>query len=647
MVVRIQFAQAWRSLHGLGWCCALLIGAQSVYPQDRTLILDPEAWPRIQSEVETDPKTESRIAELLSEMTLEEKLGQMVQAEIKHASPGDVRRFHLGSVLNGGGSWPNGNVNSSHEDWLELAYQYHLASTDTERGRTGVPLIWGTDAVHGHNNVVGATLFPHNIGLGAANDESLVEEIGRATALEVAATGIHWTFAPTLAVARDDRWGRTYESYSEDPEIVARLGAALVRGLQGSTDHERFDADRVIATAKHFVGDGGTLNGRDQGDVFTDERTLREMHGAGYFSSLAAGAQVVMASYSTWRGFKMHGNKYLLTTILKHRMGFDGLVVGDWNGHEQVPECEVDSCAAAINAGVDMIMVPEEWRAFLRNSLRQARAGEIEESRINDAVARILRVKLRAGLFDGWNEDRPGLRKVGHAEHRALARRAARQSLVLLKNEHQTLPLRPSTRVLVAGHGADEFEIQTGGWTVTWQGRDNRRQHYSGATSILQGIREAVAPAGGHVTFDPRGRSDGEFDVAVVVFGESAYAEGEGDRNHLVYSEGNSEPLKILQHMRERGIASVAVFLSGRPMVVNEELAASSAFIAAWLPGSEGGAIADLVFADERGRPRYDFRGRLSFSWPRDRSQVLLNRDDDVYFPLFPVGFGLEYGVAR
>ena len=647
MLMRTHFARVRRRLNGLVWCYMLMLGAQSAYPQDRTLVLDPEAWPRIQSAVASDPKIETRIAELLSQMTLEEKLGQMVQAEIKSASPRDVRRFHLGSVLNGGGSWPNGKVNSSHQDWLELAREYDLASIDTEGGRTGVPIIWGTDAVHGHNNVVGATLFPHNIGLGAANDEALIEEIGRATALEVAATGIDWTFAPTLAVVRDDRWGRTYEGYSEDPEIVARLGAALVRGLQGATQDERFGPDRVLATAKHFLGDGGTLNGRDQGDVFTDERTLRDRHGAGYFSSLATGVQVVMASYSTWRGYKMHGNKYFLTTVLKNRMGFDGFVVGDWNGHEQVPGCAVDSCAAAINAGVDMIMVPEEWRAFLRNSLYAARAGEIEESRINDAVARILRVKLRAGLFDGWNEQRPGLQLVGHPEHRALARRAARQSLVLLKNEDQTLPLRPDARMLVAGHGADDFEIQTGGWTISWQGRDNRREHYSGATSILEGIRETVEPAGGLVTFDPKGRSDSEFDVAIVVFGERAYAEGEGDRNHLVYQEGDSEPLRVLQRMRERGIPSVAVFLSGRPMVVNEELAASSAFVAAWLPGSEGGAIADLLFADEQGKPRFNFHGKLSFSWPRDKSQVLLNRDNDVYFPLFPQGFGLTYQTAQ
>lgn len=610
-------------------------------------MLVPEAWPRVQSAVQPDAKIETRIAELLSEMTLEEKLGQMVQAEIKYANPTDVRRYHLGSVLNGGGSWPNRDVNSTPEDWLELAREYHVASTDTSEGRAAVPIIWGTDAVHGHNNVVGATLFPHNIGLGAANDEALVERIGHATALEVAATGIDWTFAPTLAVVRDDRWGRTYEGFSEDPEVVAKLGAALVRGLQGASDDERFAAGRVIATAKHFLGDGGTLNGRDQGDVFTDERTLRQRHSAGYVSSLAAGAQVVMASYSTWRGYKMHGNKYLLTTVLKNRMGFDGFVVGDWNGHEQVPGCEVDSCATAFNAGVDMIMVPEEWRAFLRNSLRQARAGNIPESRINDAVARILRVKLRAGLFDGWDAERPGLERIGHSQHRALARQAARQSLVLLKNAEQALPLRPNARVLVAGHGADDFEIQTGGWTVSWQGRDNRREHYSGATSILQGIRATVEPAGGQVTFDAKGQSDSEFDVAIIVFGEPAYAEGEGDRSHLVYREGNSEPLKILERMQARDIPSVSVFLSGRPMVVNEELAASSAFIAAWLPGSEGGAIADLIFADEQGKPRHNFRGRLSFSWPRDKSQLRLNRDDDVYLPLFPFGFGLQYNTPN
>ncbi len=621
----------------------LCFGGSSVCAENSTLPLDPQQWPRVASAIGPDAELEARAAALLSTMTLAEKVGQMVQAEIQHASPADVRQYHLGSVLNGGGSWPGQNALSTPEDWVELARAYHRASIDPVGGRTGIPVIWGTDAVHGHNNVVGATLFPHNIGLGAANDPILTERIGRATALETAATGIDWVFSPTLAVARDDRWGRTYESFSEDPEIVARLGAALTRGLQGASTEERFKSGRVLATAKHFLGDGGTLNGRDQGNVLTDERALREIHGTGYFEALAAGAQTVMASFSSWRGRKMHGNKYLLTTVLKGRMGFDGFIIGDWNGHGQLPGCTDDSCAAAINAGIDMIMVPEEWRNFITNTLRQVRAGEIAQSRIDDAVRRILRVKLRAGLFDKGSNPPVDRGWIGHAQHRALARQAARASLVLLKNRNAVLPLQKSARVLVAGHGADDYAVQTGGWTITWQGTDNDRAHYRGATTILQGIRAAVEGGGGSLVQAPKGRFDTSADAAIVVFGEPPYAEGEGDRQHLVYHKYNRRPLNLLGKLRKRRIPTIAVFLSGRPMVVNKELDAADAFVAAWLPGSEGGAIADLLFADNTGAPAYQFTGRLPFSWPRSETQLRLNRDDDVYLPLFPVGYGLRY----
>ena len=625
--------------------CVLLLycGGWSAFAQDSTLALNPDRWPSIASAVGTDARLEARAATLLSNMTLEEKVGQMVQAEIKHASPDEVRKYHLGSVLNGGGSWPNDNAMAAPEAWAELAEAYYRASIDPSGGGTGIPVIWGTDAVHGHNNVIGATLFPHNIGQGAANDPALTERIGRATALETAATGIDWVFAPTLAVARDDRWGRTYESFSEDPEIVARLGAALIRGLQGASGEERFRPGRVLATAKHFLGDGGTLNGRDQGDVLTDERRLREVHAAAYFEALAAGAQTVMASYSSWRGYKMHGNKYLLTTVLKDRMGFDGYIIGDWNGHGQLPGCTDRACAAAINAGIDMIMVPKEWRSFIANTLRQVRSGEIAQSRIDDAVKRILRVKLRAGLFDKGSNPPVSLDWIGHPQHRALARQAARASLVLLKNENGVLPLSGSARVLVTGHAADDFAAQTGGWTITWQGTDNDRAHYRGATTILQGIRAAVESGGGTLIQDANGRFDTSADAAIVVFGESPYAEGEGDLQHLVYHEYNRQPLKALRKLRKRRIPTVAVFLSGRPMVVTKELDAADAFVAAWLPGSEGAAIADLLFADDSGAPAFQFTGRLSFSWPRGAAQVRLNRDDDLYLPLFPFGYGLSY----
>ncbi len=602
---------------------------------------NPALWPKVIDEASSDAELEARISELMAGMSLEEKVGQMVQAEIGSADPAAARRHHLGSVLNGGGSWPDGNAMATPEAWRKMAAAYRSASMDRADGRAGIPILWGTDAVHGHNNVVGATLFPHNIGLGAANDADLMRRIGKATALEVAATGINWTFAPTLAVARNDRWGRTYESFSEEPSLVARLGAPLIAGLQGGSAEQRFAAGRILATAKHFVGDGGTRNGEDQGDVLTDEATLAHRHGAGYVTALAAGAQTVMASFSSWRGLKMHGNKYLLTTILKERMGFDGFVIGDWNGHDQVPGCTVYACAAAINAGVDMIMVPEKWHPFILSTLRQVQAGRIETARIDDAVRRILRVKLRAGLFEA-EQNLPETSVIGQATHRALAREAVRKSLVLLKNERGLLPLDPAGHIGVVGAAADDPAIQNGGWTVTWQGTENPPERYRGVTTLLQGFEAAVVAADGRISHSAEGRFDEAPDAVILVFGEQPYAEGEGDRESLLFSARDAKPLRIMRQLRRQGVPVVAVFLSGRAMLVNEEIDAVDAFVAAWLPGSEGAGVADLLFADPLGR---DFTGKLPFSWPQTEYQARLglNRDDDTYTPRFPFGYGLTY----
>lgn len=611
---------------------------------------DAVEWPRVISGAAADAALEEQVESLLSRMTLEQKVGQMVQAEIQNVTPAEVRDYHLGSVLNGGGSYPNLSRASSVAEWVALADSFYDASMDTSGGGLAIPVIWGTDAVHGHNNVRGATLFPHNIGLGAARDPDLIQRIGEATAAAVAATGIDWDFAPTLAVVRDDRWGRTYEGYSEDPEIVRQYAGRMIAGLQGRAGSADFlDASHVVATAKHYLGDGGTDGGVDQGDNLSTERQLLDIHAQGYLSALDAGVQTVMASFNSWRGAKVHGSRYLLTEVLKDRLGFDGFVIGDWNGHAQVPGCSNESCAQAINAGVDMIMVPEDWKALLSNTIAQVRAGEIEESRIDEAVRRILTVKARAGLFTkGRPSSRPfaGDDSLVGPEHRSLARRAVRQSLVLLKNTGGVLPLSRDLSVLVAGDGAHDVARQSGGWSVTWQGTETANEDFPGATSIFAGIRETVTAGGGSATLSMDGSFEERPDVAIVVFGEDPYAEYEGDLESLSFSAGNPGPLELLRRLKRQGIPIVSVFLSGRPLWVNPELNASTAFVAAWLPGTEGGGIADVLFRDQEGEVGYDFRGRLSYSWPMYPSQTRLNRNDADYEPLFGYGFGLSYGVA-
>ncbi|HVS12377.1 MAG TPA: exo 1,3/1,4-beta-D-glucan glucohydrolase [Thermoanaerobaculia bacterium] len=615
--------------------------------------VDPAAWPAVASPVTTGPDEARFVEELLARMTLEEKVGQVIQAEIRYVTPDDVRRYHLGSVLNGGGSHPGNDKRARVEDWLALADAFYEASTDTSDGGQAIPVLWGVDAVHGHNNVIGATLFPHNIGLGAARDPLLVRRIAEITALEVAVTGLDWTFGPTVAVARDDRWGRTYESYSEDPALVRRYAREVVAGLQGRPGTDGWlDSDHVVATAKHFLGDGGTVDGRDQGDAVATEAELRDVHGAGYVSALEAGVQTVMASFSSWHGQKMHGNRALLTDVLKERMGFDGLVVGDWNGHGQLAGCANDSCAAAFNAGIDMFMVPEDWRALHQNTLQQVERGEIAASRLDDAVRRILRVKARAGLF---TRGRPSSRPVagntellGAPEHREIARRAVRESLVLLKNRSRLLPLDPRGRYLVVGDGADDVAKQAGGWTLTWQGTDNVADDFPGATSIWGGIEAAVAGAGGSVELAAGGGYQGSippgpYDAVIAVYGEDPYAEFQGDRESLDYRSAGDRDLVLLEKARAAGHRVVSVFLSGRPLWVNPELNASDAFVAAWLPGSEGAGVADLLFAEPDGDGARDFRGRLSFSWPRAPLQTPLNVGDPDDHPLFPYGFGLGY----
>lgn len=607
----------------------------------------PELWPSAKSVGLVDPATEERIATLLGQMTLEEKVGQLVQADVTTIEPEDLRQFPLGAVLAGGGSGVHKDERAPPAAWAALAQQFRAVAAESRPGHVPVPVMFGIDAVHGHNNVVGAVIFPHNIGLGAAADPDLVRRIGAATAEEIAATGLDWTFAPTLAVPQDRRWGRTYEGYSEDPQLVRRYASAMVEGLQGPPAlAARIQNGHVAATAKHFLADGGTAGGVDQGDAQIPESELIATHSQGYPAAIDAGVLTVMASYSSWNGQKMHGNHALLTDVLKGRMGFDGFVVGDWNGHAQVPGCTADRCAVAINAGVDMVMAPQDWKDLYRNTIAQVKAGEITAARLDDAVRRILRVKMKLGLFDPARPFAGRVELVGAPAHRAVAREAVRKSLVLLKNDG-VLPIRASARVLVVGAGADDIGLQCGGWTISWQGVGNRKTDFPGAQSVSDGIKAALEAGGGVMVHESNGPSvnpkAGRPDVAIVVFGEKPYAEMMGDVKLPLYNDRNG--LTELKRLRKAGIPVIAVLLSGRPLWVNPELNEANAFVAAWLPGTEGGGIADVLIGDGAGKPRTDFTGRLPFSWPRAATLPPYAHGEAYKMPLFARGYGLSYAT--
>jgi beta-glucosidase len=605
-------------------------------------------WPNPRWPLSTDAATERRVQSLLQRMTVEEKVGQVVQADIASVTPEDVRTYHLGSVLNGGNSAPGNDEFAPAARWLELADAFYNASIDTRGNRTAVPVMWGTDAVHGHSNIVGATLFPHNVGLGAMRDPALMARIAAATAAEVRVTGMEWTFAPAVSVPQDVRWGRAYEGYSEDPAVVASYVGVFVRGLQGEPGSPGFlRPPHVLATTKHYLADGGTDGGRDQGDARIQESALRDIHGSGYPPAIEAGVQTVMASFSSWNGEKITGHRGLLTDVLKGRMSFDGFIVSDWNAHGQVRGCTVKTCPQAINAGLDMYMAPDSWRPLYGSLLEQVRAGTIPRARLDDAVARILRVKIRMGLFEaGAPSKRPGggrFELLGNPAHRAIAREAVRKSLVLLKNENGLLPLRPAQRVLVAGDGADNLGKQSGGWTLTWQGTGLDNSRFPGATSIWKGIQAAVTAGGGTAELSVDGRYATRPDVAIVVFGENPYAEFQGDITLLRLREGNDAHLALMRKLRAEKIPVVAIFISGRPLWMNREINASNAFVAAWLPGSEGAGIADVLYRKKDGSVGYDFTGKLSFSWPRTVLHDAAKSGQPGYNPLFAFGYGLRY----
>jgi beta-glucosidase len=637
-------------------------------------------WPRIRSAIRSDPRDEAWIQSVVAAMSLEQKVGQMTQGEIGSLwdattasyQLADLTRLGLGSILNGGGSWPEFNKHAAVGDWMALADAIWDASpTVTVPGRHGptqvkIPTFWGIDAVHGNSNIFGATLFPHNIGLGATRDTCLAHAIGEATQRAVRATGQDWTFGPCLAVVRDDRWGRSYESWSEDPGVVRAFAGAMTDGAM-AIDRDGRSFRGIITTAKHYIADGGSTQGIDQGNVLASEAELMNIHGQGYFSALAAGAQTVMVGFFSWQDQgKQAGNRHLITDILKQKIGFDGLVISDWNAIGQVAGCTNDHCPQAVNAGIDLFMVPQDFRTFIPNTVADVRAGLIPMSRIDDAVTRILRVKLRAGLFDAPRPSaRPFANDPANLVDRPLARRAVRESLVLLKNNHGVLPLRADRKILVVGKNADSLQNQTGGWSLLWQGGPwlfgpndaNLNSDFPNGETILAGIRDKIGAANVTYSIDAAGIDVRQFDAVIAVIGETPYAENFGDvatalgnRNSddaslrtLELGHRMPEDRAVLQAVSGHGVPVVTVLVSGRALYANAEINKSDAFVAAWLPGTEGGGVADVLFRHRNGSIASDFQGKLPVSWPRSACQTPLNVGDPGYNPQFAFGYGLTY----
>jgi beta-glucosidase len=653
-----------RILPALLSCLILLfiVAACQELPAPETAVTATTEPAQTISDVEPEPATDGRplpyldpalpIAErtddLLSRMTLAEKIGQMTLVEKDSIAAADIAPLAIGGLLSGGGGYPTPNTPVA---WAEMVAGFQEEALSS---RLAVPLIYGVDAVHGHSNVVGAVIFPHNVGLGAADDPELVERIGRVTAVEVAATGIFWNYAPVLAVARDIRWGRAYEAYGEETDLVTRLATAYLQGQQNINDvPDLAHPLTVLATPKHYVGDGGTVWGSattgdgmiDQGVTAVDEATLRAVHLPPYHAAVAAGARSLMVSFSSWNETRMHAHRYLLTDVLKGEMGFDGFLVADWGAVDQISPDYYQAVVSAVNAGIDLNMVPYDYHRFITTLTRAVDAGDVPLERIDDAVRRILHVKFELGLFERPYADPALLGRVGSDEHRALARAAVRQSLVLLKNENQALPLDKETPVIfVAGEAANDLGIMSGGWTVEWQGHTGNRIP---GTTILQAIQDTVA-AGARVEYNRFGNFDNRrddagnrlmADVGIVVVGERPYAEFRGDSNDLRLPDAD---LAAIARLRESSKRVVVILISGRPLIVSDHVGDWDTVVAAWLPGSEGQGIADLLFGD------YPFTGKLPFTWPRAMNQLPFDFDHlptGCDGPLFPFGYGL--GVAE
>jgi beta-glucosidase len=586
---------------------------------------------------------DSKVRELLARMTLEEKIGQMIQTErstLKDLS--DVENMFIGSFLSGGTSDPKGG--NSLKDWTD---HYDALQERTQNTRLRIPILYGIDAVHGHSNVLGATLFPHNIGLGCTRNPSLVERAARITAIETRATGIQWTFAPCVTVPRDERWGRTYEGFGESPELARILGEAAVRGFQGD---DLKDPLSLLACAKHWMGDGGTAFGTgaklkddvrilDRGDVRLSEADLRRIHMPGYITAIRAGVGTIMPSYSSWNGLKCSGSKRLLTEILKEELGFEGFLISDYNAIDEMPGDYKSQAETSVNAGMDMFMAPQRYRELYGFLLELVKENRVSMARIDDAVTRILRVKFAMGLMDEGRSqlaDRTLHKLFGSPAHRQVARQCVRESLVLLKNERQTLPASKRLKhIHVAGKSADDIGNQCGGWTISWQGKSG--ENTTGGTTILEAIKQSVSPET-MVTFAKDGSGANGADLGIVVIGEIPYAEMIGDRKDLAIAE---EDVAAVEAVKKAGIPVVVVLLSGRPMIVGKVIDKADAFVAAWLPGTEGHGVTDVLFGD------FNFKGKLSFSWPRSMDQIPINVGDAKYDPLFKYGYGLQYSSGK
>jgi beta-glucosidase len=568
----------------------------------------------------------ARVSDLMSRMTLDDKLGQMIQPErLGITDLADLATYRVGSLLSGGSSQPTPNT---PESWADMYDNFQRA---TLAAPLGIPLIYGVDAVHGHNGVKGATVFPHNIGLGATRDPGLARKIGRATAEEVSGTGIDWTFAPCLCVARDDRWGRTYESFGEIPQIASSM-TTVIDGLQGRSLNA---PGSILATAKHYIGDGGTTGGKDQGNTEISEKELREIHLPPFRAAVRRGVGSVMISYSSWNGVKSHANGYLINTLLKGELKFDGFVISDYNGIDKIDGktgFTPEEVTAGINAGIDMVMVPFQWKEFIATMKAEIGAGHISPARIDDANRRILTKKFELGLFEHPFTDRKYLSTIGSRSHRDLARQAVRESQVLLKNDKKVLPLDKSrTKIFVAGKNADDIGNQTGGWTVGWQGTSGP---VTPGTTILQGIQQAVRPSS-TVTYSKDGTGiDSSYQVAVAVIGELPYAEGKGDRPGGMGLD--QADLDTVARLKAAGVPTVVVLVSGRPLDIAAQLPSWDALLAAWLPGTEGNGVADVLFGD------YNPTGKLPVTWMQSAAQQPINAGDGKP-ALFPLGYGLRY----